>query len=722
MAYGKFCDGGRAYVVETPFTPSPYINKLFNDEYHVEITQRMEGGGICMAPNYASSPLKDGDNHFYATYNGKPYILCRGNGESYACEHRLYQTELCERFEGFEARIRVFIPTRGQREIWSVTLTNTGKERAELSSFVAFPFGSPSMQCEARLDSEAPFLYQTGHPYYTRYEEKEKAAARTVVRYIATDRAPASFECDRLRFFGSDYAEGMPAAVRNGRCENGSYELDRVNSLGVMQHAFTLEAGESATVHFQLGKEKTLDAVRAIARSFPDVEAERLAVKALWEQRCAAFTVETPNEELNSLTNYWLKRQLTYFARLNRGGTYCPVRNQLQDYLGYAILDPEEALKKAILILKRQHFDGFLKQYYNTDGAPEARLCLLRHSDSYIWLILCVIEVIEKTGNKDNYLLPVEYKDNDTAEPIIEHLMKAARYMAGQRGERGLCLMLDGDWNDPVNGPGRGGKGESGWNSMAFVYALERLLAVRYDEELAAVRASVMEAINRHLWDGDHYAAGINDDGVRYGVNTDKQAQRFLNTQSWAIISCVATGERLEKTVATVERMKTPFGYKLIDPPFAEYDPIWGRVSAKQMGTTENGSVYCHSVMFKVFSDCVRGDGEAAVDTILRLLPTNPENPPEKNRQIPIYYPNYYFGCEDENFGHSSCHYRTGTVAWHIWTLLEYVFGLRMSATEGVTCKPCLPKDWKNVKLTRRFAGKTYTLTVKDGNATLTEE
>ena len=61
-------------------------------------------------------------------------------------------------------------------------------------------------------------------------------------------------------------------------------------------------------------------------------------------------------------------------------------------------------------------------------------------------------------------------------------------------------------------------------------------------------------------------------------------------------------------------------------------------------------------------------------------------------------------------------------MAWHVWTLLEYVFGLRMSATGGVTCKPCLPKAWKNAKLTRRFAGKTYTLTVTDGNVTLSEE
>ncbi len=721
MEYGKFTDGGKAYVVTSPYTPNPYINKLFNDEYHIEVTQRLEGGGIGMAQNYASFPMKDADNHFYAAYNGKPFILARGGGKKYLCEHRLHQTELYEAFANFESRIRVFIPAKGQNEMWTVTLTNTGEERATLSAFTAFPFAQPPMSAEARFDEQGNFLYLTGHPYYTRYEEKEKAMEKASVRYIAASRRPDSYECDRPRFYGSDYTEGMPVAVQNGKCENGAYELDRVPPMGVMQHTFSLAPGESGSVHFVIGREKTIEDIREKFYIFPDIEEECNKVQKMWEERCDAFTVETPDENLNILTNYWLKRQLTYFARLNRGGTYCPVRNQLQDYIGYSLLDPDEALRKTVLILKRQHHDGFLKQYYNTDGAPEARLCLLRHSDSYIWLILAAIEVIEQTGNKDNYMLPVEYKDSPVKEPIIEHLLKAARYMATQRGERGLCLMLDGDWNDPVNGPGRGGRGESGWNSMAFVYALERLLAICPDEALAKTRLEIMDAVNAHLWDGDHYAAGINDDGVVYGVNGDKDAKRFLNTQSWAIISGIATGERLKKTVATVEQMKTPFGYVLIDPPFAEYSPIWGRVSVKQKGTTENGSVYCHSVMFKIFSDCLRGDGEAAADTMLRLLPTNPDNPPEKNRQIPIYYPNYYFGYDDENFGHSSCHYRTGTVAWHIWVLLGYMIGFR-AGTDGVEVKPCLPESWKHVKLTRRFGGKTYTLTVKNGKAKLTEE
>ena len=48
------------------------------------IEKQVNLGGLCMAENYAQTPLKSGDNHFYVNFNGEPHILCRGNGVSYA--------------------------------------------------------------------------------------------------------------------------------------------------------------------------------------------------------------------------------------------------------------------------------------------------------------------------------------------------------------------------------------------------------------------------------------------------------------------------------------------------------------------------------------------------------------------------------------------------------------------------------------------------------------
>lgn len=719
MKYGSFADEGRAFIINTPYTPTPWTNKLFNDDFQIDISQRLEGGGVLMSRDYSNEPFNKAENRFYININGKSFRLCSGEGDAYSCEHRLYQTQITESFGSLTVKIRIFVPVSGQREYWTVAFENNGEE-TDISLFTVYQFANPGyMSFESRYDKEYEYIYYTGFPYYVKYEDKESVESQISYRYVISDRKPDSYECNKQRFWGCDDYNVLPIAVKNDRCENGICELEEC--ISAMQHKLVLKTGETAEINLIVGIEKNKNDVDEIRKEFPDVLSQLESVKKLWEERCSCFMIETPDTELNYLTNYWFKRQLTFFARLNRGGFYCPVRNQLQDYLGYAMLDPADALNRALKIVERQHHNGYLKQYYNTNGAPETYLCFMNHSDSYIWFIICLIEVIEKNADPSLYNKKVRYFDSPVKESLITHLKKAAYYMSTQIGEHGLCLMLDGDWNDPVNGPGRLGKGESTWNSMALCYAIERLNKIEYDETLEKFRLRMLENINKYCWDGEWYVAGINDEGIPYGSRNDSEAKKFLNTQTWAVISGAATGERLKSVNKTIESMGNEFGYVLIDPPFSKYNPVWGRVSIKMRGTTENGSVYCHSVMFKAFADCICGNGDAARETVMRILPTNPEHSPEVSLQIPIYYSNYYVGIHNENYGRSSCHYRTGTVAWHFWVLIEYIFGMRMSATDGTVLKPCLPKSWNNVKLTRRFGGKNYLLTVKDGQSSITE-
>lgn len=719
MKYGNFIDEGRAFIVTTPFTPTPWTNKLFNDDFQIDITQRLQGGGRMLDENHSWKTFNKDENQFYINIDGKSYSLCRGEGDSFICEHRLYQTEITEKFGDITVKIRVFIPVKGHRVFWTFSISNNSDKKSCVSIFSVFPFFNPGyMSHSGRYDEEGGYIYYTGFPYFVKYDDKEIEEKKVRFRYVMSDFKPFSYECNKQRFFGCDDSSVMPLAVTNNACCNAPCELE--DCVAAMQHKFDIESGESASFNILLGIEKTKESVDKISKEFPDFNLELESVKQLWEKRCSCFMIETPDTELNYLTNYWLKRQLVFFAKTDRGNSlYYSVRNQLQDYLGYAMIDPKDALKHALKIVELQHHNGFIKAHYTINGFPERDLCFTKHSDSYIWFIICLIEVIEKNCDESLYQMKVGYFDSPVKETLLTHLKKAAYYMSTQIGEHGLCLMLDGDWNDPVNGPGHLGKGESTWNSMALCYAIERLNSVEFDHNLDAFRKKLLENINKYCWDGEWYIAGINDDGIPYGSHKDKEAQKFLNAQTWAIISGVATGERREQVVKTIESMGNKFGYSLISPSFSEYNPIWGRVSIKMRGTTENGSIYCHSVMFKAFADCICGDGDAARNTIMRILPTNPQHSPEESLQIPIYYSNYYFGFPDENYGRSSCHYRTGTVAWHFWVILEYIFGLQMSATNGIQLNPCLPKEWNNTKLTRKFGDKTYELTVSDGETEL---
>ena len=153
----------------------------------------------------------------------------------------------------------------------------------------------------------------------------------------------------------------------------------------------------------------------------------------------------------------------------------------------------------------------------------------------------------------------------------------------------------------------------------------------------------------------------------------------------------------------------------MLDPPFDGWDKLWGRISIKKSGTTENGSVYCHASMFKACSDAVRKDGDAAYDTIRKTLPTNPDNPPEINLQLPTYVSNYYYSLKGSpNYGRSSCHYGTGPVAWLLLVIVEELLGIK-ATTKGLMVAPNIPKNWEKVICIRKFREATYHVSIIKG-------
>ena len=110
--------------------------------------------------------------------------------------------------------------------------------------------------------------------------------------------------------------------------------------------------------------------------------------------------------------------------------------------------------------------------------------------------------------------------------------------------ERGLSLLAQGDWCDPLNLAGHKGKGVSGWLTIATVHALQCWAAICRDtgrheralhwQDKAATTGS---AVQLHLWDGQWFARGITDDGRVFGGHADSEGSLFLNPQSWALMA-----------------------------------------------------------------------------------------------------------------------------------------------------------------------------------------
>jgi cellobiose phosphorylase/cellobionic acid phosphorylase len=724
----QFTGSGRAYQINTPKTPRRWYNYLFNNNYLLDVSQTLQGGSGFMN-GYNKKDYTGTGRHFYVldretkTVFSPLYVPLKSEYDEYACEHHLGHSVVTMKRGGLTARIRTFVPVEGEMEFWTVTIKNESGGSKKLSLFSAIPFeNSGPMGGECRYLKDDKFLYKYSFPYHVFYEDKKKVENDRAYYYMFSDIDIASFDGSAQRFYGCEDAAELPAAVANAECSNIDGEGD-AEFIGAFEHRFELGAGGSFSVNLVIGAARSLDEIRKYRRELGTagaIERGFEKVQALWDDRCASYHIETPDADFDNLVNYWIKKQVILLTLLNRMSNYCRFSNQLHDALGYSMVEPEEALEFGLRVLRRQQKSGFLQQWYMTDGSAPKNLCLLKHGDAGLWLIMCLIEIIEKCGDITIYERVEPYMDGG-GDSIKNHLLKAAYYLAETTGEHGLCLMLDGDWTDPINGAGRLGRGESTWSSMALLYCVKLLIDLcgrtKDDEnaqKLKAIAENLDRSIHDYCWDGEWYVAGFDDSGKPFGSHNDEEGKLFLNAQTWAVISGAAKGERLDKTVKAIEKLETDFGSLLLIPAFSKWNDTWGRISIKQKGTTENGSVYCHGSMFKAYSDTICGNGDAAYGTIAKTLPVNPKNPPEKNLQVPLFVPNYYFGLKDApNFGRSSNHYGTGAAAWLIWVVIEHIAGIRARAEGIKAVKPNLPKAWDEIKVSRRYRGKLYNFEVK---------
>lgn len=719
--HGKFAEGGRIFEITTPLTPVPWKNHLFNDEYYLEMSQTLQGEGY-LVKDYNRSLCLNGYRYFYladreskAVWNPN-YVPLGKNPDMYSCRHGLWMTEVESVQQGIETVIRVFVPPSGCREIWSVSLRNQWEYPREISFYSVFGFYDHGvMGGECTYDEEVIFKY--AFPYHTLYEEKEQVEKDKAYTYLFSDRKPASCEMSKRRFFGDQGETAIPDGVKNGILTGIKGEAE--DFCGAFSYMLHMEPGETIRIFLETGAESTKEAILERKKSFCGEQVSKMLQETenFWEQLFDGFYMKTPDANLNAFGNYWLKKQITLLTRQNRGSSYCPIRNQLQDAMGYAMISPKNAQKYILDVMCLQTGDGFIQQWHDTTGAAPRGLCLLKHTDGPVWLVICTETLVRQSGNRELLFRQVPYSDGGMGT-ILEHMCAALFYLAENIGAHGMCLMGDGDWNDPMNGVGRQGKGESVWLSMALVYAIRLLLP--YLEEvdrdsyfrLSAEAEKMKNSINTYGWDGTWYAVAVHDDGNLIGDSSDRC---FLNTQSWAILSGVAGKEQRAALADALENLKTPFGPLILYPPFEAWDPRWGRISVKKSGTTENGSVYCHASMFHAFSQAICKDGDGLYETLWRTLPTNPENPPEKNLQNPIYIANYYYGLRDsENYGRSSQHYGTGTVAWMMMLLMEELLGVK-ATVDGIELAPCLPGAWGEVICKRKYKNATYHITIRRG-------
>lgn len=726
-AYGHFSEDSLEYIItDAEAAPRQQINFLWNDFMISGHNQFGSGEGVF---NDQAMLLNDPAGRVRMIGKGRRYfyIVDRDTGEFWSAgllpakaKEGTYRTRVGLGYSvyemsanGIDSASKVFIAPDEPVEIWEFELENTTdrKRNLLLVPYVEWglsgyaTFGSPLSYLRSRYDADLKAVLS--------YNTSDERPHDRYNAFVATDAEIESWCGSPRDFFGPYGSPVEPKSILENKlsCKESWCEP----LAGAMFLPFTIEAGKTGKATVLLGSFNS------------DEEAARLIQKVLpadyrshaWEQLqqekremvCKSI-VKTPDERINTLVNVWAKQQIQLCAEFGRDGAR-GFRDTLQDAWGIMPFNTKLARAKIIETLSHQHKSG---------QAVRGWMPLQPHnySDGPTWIAPTVIAYLKETGDFTILEADAPYLDGGSGT-VLEHMIQSVRHLSDDTGSHGLVLAHDGDWNDSLNWMGRDGKGESVWTSIALYHSLNLLedlfTRVKPNPELASEMAEraqkIKAAILEHGWDGEWYLAGYSDFGNKVGSHENEQGKVFLNTQTWALLTGLAEGDRREACLRAIdEQLEVEHGSLTLTPSYTKEDLNVGRVTVLLPGMYENGTPYCHGTAFKIVADLVVGRPNEALRSYRKVMPDNANHPSGVSGCEPYAFTNQYLGPDNARAGQSISGWITGTAGWMYRAVLEYMVGVQPDF-EGFHVCPCLPDEWSEVSMERVLRGTNYSIQVR---------
>ena len=168
---------------------------------------------------------------------------------------------------------------------------------------------------------------------------------------------------------------------------------------------------------------------------------------------------------------------------------------------------------------------------------------------------------------------------------------------------------------------------------------------------------------------------------------------------------------------SVAERLDAEIGLKAMAPGFKTFPEVTDPFSGYGPGCAENGSIFCHANTWAIIAETKIGRADMAWKYYTQLIPENVMNHVglAKYKGEPYAWTSMITGPENGAFGWANCTQISGTAAWMDVAATQYLLGVR-AEPEGLRIDPCIPSDWPEYKVTRRFRGAEVQITVRDPN------
>ena len=765
MEFGYFDNSRREYVINNPETPAPWVNYLGSPAYGAIISNN--AGGYSFAKSGADGRiLRYVFNNF--DQPGR-YIYIRDNAdkdywsaswqpvgkslEDYKseCHHGTAYTNIIADYSGIHSEALYYVPLDKEYEIWKLCITNNSGRTRELTAtgYAEFTNNSNYEQDQVNLQysqfiTRTVFcknhICQQVHGNLDALEEGKEVDGKTVTyRFFGMAGAEVSSYCgDREKFLGRYHGYGNPEGVISGKLD-GTLNYNE-NGCGALSAIITLEPGETKTIAFVLGMKDSKEA-ESILKQYnnPDetCKEDMDTLVSYWHGKLSHFQVKTPSEEFDTMVNTWNAYNcfMTFIWSRAASFIYCGLRNgygyrdTVQDIQGIIHLAPEMALEKIRFMLSAQADNGgglpLVKfthnpghedtpddpSYVKETGHPAYR------ADDALWLFPTVYKYISESGNLlfIDEVIPFANKDEGT---VYEHLKRAIGFSMEHLGKHGMPAGLYADWNDCLR---LGKDGESSFVAFQLYLAMsimKKIAEYKKDQDyinyLDKNQEKLGEIIQKICWDEDRFIRGITEDGGIIGKRTDKEADIWLNPQSWAVISGLATDSQADIILDLVyKRLNTEYGAVLMDPPYHKHAFEGAFAVIYNAGTKENAGIFSQSQGWIILAEALRGHGGRAFTYFMENAPSAQNDKAETRKLEPYCYGQFTEGKDSPHFGRSHVHWLTGTASTCMVGCVEGICGMRPDI-DGLRIAPSIPSDWKEFTMEKNFRGKKLVIKVEN--------
>ena len=93
------------------------------------------------------------------------------------------------------------------------------------------------------------------------------------------------------------------------------------------------------------------------------------------------------------------------------------------------------------------------------------------------------------------------------------------------------------------------------------------------------------------------------------------------------------------------------------------------------------------------------------------LCPARQNDRIEIRKAVPYSYCQFIAGRDHTAFGSARHPFMTGSAGWAYYAATQYILGVRPEF-DGLTVDPCIPADWKEFSVVRRWRGAEYRIHV----------